>query len=308
MLQYGHDLPIPIPDLEVDDYGVRATLSFSRTAHLTVVPWSAVYVVACDRRARRALRRGRARRRRDHPLRPVSDTASPDFDLGVPCEDDLMLPARRAARLRSIPASADTATALEDEQPTGLAPTQPTPAPRRQVARPSRRGLARAVPPGRPRASRRRRLATAPDRHPALLQDLVGPEGVGFRSVTCIGGLYAADGWLQLRRRAVTTPSTRSPRRRTRPAHRRESLRPTEYLRGRQWPRSRAAVASCVLCNSLGAAPGRELRRRPRGPRRAATASARRPASGAAPPTRAGPVRATQAAIEPGHRRRATRG
>jgi stringent starvation protein B len=48
VLQYGHDLPIPIPDLEIDDYGVRATLSFSRTPHLTVVPWSAVYVVACD--------------------------------------------------------------------------------------------------------------------------------------------------------------------------------------------------------------------------------------------------------------------
>ena len=48
VLQYGHDLPIAIPDLEVDEYGVRATLSFSRAAHLTVVPWSAVYVVACD--------------------------------------------------------------------------------------------------------------------------------------------------------------------------------------------------------------------------------------------------------------------
>src|SRR5262245_8442455 len=48
VLQYGHDLPIPIPDLEVDEYGVRATLSFSRAAHLTVVPWSSVYVVACD--------------------------------------------------------------------------------------------------------------------------------------------------------------------------------------------------------------------------------------------------------------------
>ena len=47
VLQYGHDLPIPIPDLDVDDYGVRATLSFSRTDHLTVVPWSAVYAVAC---------------------------------------------------------------------------------------------------------------------------------------------------------------------------------------------------------------------------------------------------------------------
>jgi stringent starvation protein B len=48
VLQYGHDLPIPIPDLEVDEYGVRATLSFSQTPQRTVVPWTAVYVVACD--------------------------------------------------------------------------------------------------------------------------------------------------------------------------------------------------------------------------------------------------------------------
>src|SRR3954454_592993 len=48
VLQYGHDLPIAIPDLEIDEYGVRATLSFSRAAHLTVIPWTAVYVVACD--------------------------------------------------------------------------------------------------------------------------------------------------------------------------------------------------------------------------------------------------------------------
>ena len=46
MLQYGYDLAISIPDLEVDDHGVRATLSFSRTPHLTVIPWSAVYAIA----------------------------------------------------------------------------------------------------------------------------------------------------------------------------------------------------------------------------------------------------------------------
>jgi stringent starvation protein B len=45
ILQYGHDLPIPIPDLEIDEDGVRATLSFSRTAHQTVIPWTAVYAV-----------------------------------------------------------------------------------------------------------------------------------------------------------------------------------------------------------------------------------------------------------------------
>jgi stringent starvation protein B len=47
VLQYGYDLPILIPDLEVDDQGVRATLSFSRTAHLTVVPWDAVFAISC---------------------------------------------------------------------------------------------------------------------------------------------------------------------------------------------------------------------------------------------------------------------
>ena len=48
VLQYGNDLPIPIPDLQVDDYGVTATLSFARSPHQTVVPWSAVYVVTSD--------------------------------------------------------------------------------------------------------------------------------------------------------------------------------------------------------------------------------------------------------------------
>ena len=46
MLQYGYDLAISIPDLEVDEHGVRATLSFSRTPHVTVIPWSAVYAIA----------------------------------------------------------------------------------------------------------------------------------------------------------------------------------------------------------------------------------------------------------------------
>ncbi|MES1205812.1 MAG: hypothetical protein ABUS79_07725 [Pseudomonadota bacterium] len=48
VLQYGNDLPIPIPDLQVDEFGVTATLSFARAPHHTVVPWSAVYVVASN--------------------------------------------------------------------------------------------------------------------------------------------------------------------------------------------------------------------------------------------------------------------
>jgi stringent starvation protein B len=48
VLQYGQNMPIPIPDLKVDDDGITATLSFSRTPHRTFVPWSAVYIVACN--------------------------------------------------------------------------------------------------------------------------------------------------------------------------------------------------------------------------------------------------------------------
>ncbi len=47
VLQYGRDMPIPIPDLEVTEAGVSATLSFSRVPHRTYVPWSAVYVISC---------------------------------------------------------------------------------------------------------------------------------------------------------------------------------------------------------------------------------------------------------------------
>ncbi|HVZ86394.1 MAG TPA: ClpXP protease specificity-enhancing factor SspB [Polyangia bacterium] len=48
VLQYGYDLPISIPDLEVDDEGVHATLSFSRTPLRTFVPWTAVYAITCN--------------------------------------------------------------------------------------------------------------------------------------------------------------------------------------------------------------------------------------------------------------------
>jgi stringent starvation protein B len=107
VLQYGHDLPIPIPDLEVDDYGVRATLSFSRTAHVTVVPWSAVYVVACDDGRGVlytedvpndvAVISARAKGPDDAPLETEGE---------IPAVEDVMLPVPRAARLRSIPVDA----------------------------------------------------------------------------------------------------------------------------------------------------------------------------------------------------------
>ena len=112
VLQYGHDLPIPIPDLEIDDYGVRATLSFSRTAHRTVVPWSAVYVVACDD--------GRGiLYSEDVPqdvaviaARSTSDAPPPDIgaeaeaEAEIEAEEMAAMPAPRPSLLRSVPADA----------------------------------------------------------------------------------------------------------------------------------------------------------------------------------------------------------
>lgn len=48
LLQFGLNLPIPIPDLAVDDAGIRGTLSFSRTPHYVDVPWSAVFQLVGD--------------------------------------------------------------------------------------------------------------------------------------------------------------------------------------------------------------------------------------------------------------------
>lgn len=39
---YSIDQPTPIPDLDVGDAGIRATLSFGRQLHATSVPWVAV--------------------------------------------------------------------------------------------------------------------------------------------------------------------------------------------------------------------------------------------------------------------------
>jgi hypothetical protein len=109
VLQYGHDLPIPIPDLEVDDYGVRATLSFSRAAHRTVVPWSAVYVVACDD-GRGVLYS------EDVPpdvtviaARATTDAAPPEMQVDDVEEleaEEIAMPAARQSLLRSVPADA----------------------------------------------------------------------------------------------------------------------------------------------------------------------------------------------------------
>ncbi len=45
VLQYGYNMPMPIHDLTIDDEGIKATLSFQRTPHATLIPWSAVFAM-----------------------------------------------------------------------------------------------------------------------------------------------------------------------------------------------------------------------------------------------------------------------
>ena len=44
-LQFGYDLPIPIPDLQFDDDTVQASLSFGGQRFYVVVPWASVFAI-----------------------------------------------------------------------------------------------------------------------------------------------------------------------------------------------------------------------------------------------------------------------
>ncbi|MBI5513529.1 MAG: hypothetical protein HY909_07145 [Deltaproteobacteria bacterium] len=48
VLQLGLNFAIPIPDLEIDDEGVRCTLSFNRAPFHCVLPWDAVYALVAE--------------------------------------------------------------------------------------------------------------------------------------------------------------------------------------------------------------------------------------------------------------------
>jgi stringent starvation protein B len=102
-------LPIPIPDLEIDDYGVRATLSFQRMPQLTVVPWSAVYVVVCNDGRGILFAEDVPEDVTIISTRSTGDAAPTADEVTVAAEDEVMMPAPRAARLRSVPADAAVA-------------------------------------------------------------------------------------------------------------------------------------------------------------------------------------------------------
>jgi hypothetical protein len=45
VLQFGLDMPVPIPDLKVDDDGVFGTLSFKGVPFTCTIPWASVFAI-----------------------------------------------------------------------------------------------------------------------------------------------------------------------------------------------------------------------------------------------------------------------
>ncbi len=48
VLQVGLNMPVPIRDLALDDAGVTCTLSFNRTPHYCVIPWTAIFAIVAE--------------------------------------------------------------------------------------------------------------------------------------------------------------------------------------------------------------------------------------------------------------------
>ena len=131
VLQYGRNMPIPIPDLEVTEDGVSATLSFSRAPHRTHVPWSSVYVVACTdgrgilyyedvpQEVSLMPPGGGASPAGPAPVRPAVAPAPAEEVADEEAEDELAVeaPPRSARRLRSVPAEAQPSEAAAEVEP-----------------------------------------------------------------------------------------------------------------------------------------------------------------------------------------------
>jgi len=48
VLEIGLNMPVPIPDLRLDDEGMTCTLSFNRSPFFCVVPWTSVFAMVGD--------------------------------------------------------------------------------------------------------------------------------------------------------------------------------------------------------------------------------------------------------------------
>lgn len=128
VLQIGLDMPIPIPDLRVDDNGTTGSLSFNRTPCLCIVPWDAVFaVVGEDGRGMvwpesmpaeiAAEVEREAKRSR---LRDASAPEPPRSTLADDLRDRVTAPAPAAPAVKSVPSPAAAPTPALDRRESAI--------------------------------------------------------------------------------------------------------------------------------------------------------------------------------------------
>ncbi len=141
VLQVGLNMPVPIPDLRLDEEGMSCTLSFNRTPFFCVVPWQSVYAMVGDD--------GRGMVWPDDvPPEVASQARGRETEAGAAKRPPTKRPEGSEARAR------DAASSRKSAGPAGSSPPPGTDAPRPQVA---------AVPAPKTKKPRKRGRGDAPN-------------------------------------------------------------------------------------------------------------------------------------------------
>ncbi len=118
VLQVGLDLPVPIPDLRVDDAGVYGTLSFNRAPFTCVVPWEAVFAIVGDDGMGMVWAESMPEEIAAEVEHAVERELSPAGKPTAARPDVALAPARPGPQLRAIEGGGESDGA-EDDEPRG---------------------------------------------------------------------------------------------------------------------------------------------------------------------------------------------
>ncbi len=158
VLQVGLNMPVPIPDLEVDEGSVSCTLSFNRSPFFCFMPWAAVYaLVGADGRAmvwpddvpeEVAAQAAQVVKKKKAPrghLRAVSDDGDTEDDAAPPADEPQAEPEPLRAVEEAAPERSQARQSAPPEPTADEAEPQPEPEPKRSESQPP--GKKRELPP-----------------------------------------------------------------------------------------------------------------------------------------------------------------
>ncbi|MDP9033717.1 MAG: ClpXP protease specificity-enhancing factor SspB [Myxococcota bacterium] len=167
VLQVGLNMPVPIPDLHLDDDGISCTLSFSREAFLCVVPWASVFaMVGEDGRGMVwpddvPVEVARKAQVRAVPTVPEKEAAGP-AGSGAARDPKLDAPKKRARKRPPLSAVPDTARPARVGAVAATKPVKSAPAERAASPPDAPRPVAAPAPPARPVAGAARKKRQLP--------------------------------------------------------------------------------------------------------------------------------------------------